>query len=319
MKGHLYFFPAHVNSFSEAAMSVSKESIYHARNVDLYTFLTRYHSSEIDHEGKKYIRLKEHHSIVIEQGHSHYVRYSEKDETGNPIDLLVRYLGYGFEEAVIALNTSLTEAPPRMVMASVPSCDRKIDCEDLIFPPIGEQPFRRVYSYLTLTRMIAPEAVNWLIRAGLLYQDKQYGNAVFINRERSYAEIRGTLSNVRYHRCIRSAGDVSYWYFKAGGRNSSVAFICEGAIDAISLYELQRRRWKMDVPAIYCSMGGVGNQRVIEAIEHVGFSKVILAVDNDSAGEKCRLMNRHLGCMIPEGKDWNETLKSWKSRNQRWL
>ena len=293
-------------------MSVSKEAIYRARNADLFAFLARYHSPDIIHEGK-YIRLKEHHSIVIEKGHSHYVRYSSKDEIGNPIDLLVSYLGYSFGEAVAALNCTLLESVSYTdIVPSAPQ-DLQISSHEIVFPRMGEQPFRRVYAYLTLTRMLSPKVVNWLIRMGLLYQDEQFGNAVFINAEHTYAEIRGTLSNVKFHRCIRTVGDASFWSFKTSNRPSSVAYICEGAIDAISLYELHRSRWHMNLPGTYCSIGGVGNQRLIEAIEREGYPHLILAVDNDSSGERCRQANRHLECLVPKEKDWNECLVNWKS------
>jgi len=294
-------------------MSVSKEAICRARNADLFAFLTSYHPSEIIHEGR-YIRLKEHHSIVIEKGHSHYVRYSSNDETGNPIDLLVSYLGYSFCEAVAALNLSLLEGVSYPDIVSGAPQDVKISSGEIVFPQMGEQPFRRVYAYLTSTRMLSPKVVNWLIRTGLLYQDEQFGNAVFINAEHTYAEIRGTLSNIKFHRCIRAVGDTSFWCFKTSNMPISIAYICEGAIDAISLYELHRSRWHMNLPATYCSIGGVGNRRLIEAIEQEGYSRLILAVDNDSSGERCRQANRHLECLVPKEKDWNECLVKWKSR-----
>lgn len=61
-------------------------------------------------------------------------------------------------------------------------------------PERGEND-HRVYSYLTKTRCISPEVVNEIIRAGILYQDKN-GNAIYLHNDKDNkpcgAEIHGT-------------------------------------------------------------------------------------------------------------------------------
>ena len=82
---------------------VSKEQIRIARRVNLYEFMVTDHPAMIKREGNA-IRLIEHDSIFIKRGDSGYVRYSDRHETGNSVDFLIRYIGYSLPDAVLALN-----------------------------------------------------------------------------------------------------------------------------------------------------------------------------------------------------------------------
>lgn len=286
---------------------VNKDQIQQARRADLYGFLLTHHDDCIVREGKC-IRLKDHHSIVVKPGYSGYIRFSDRDETGNPIDLLVKYLGYSFTMAVRALasnGNTIPETAFKQTDTIIATCIES-------FPEKVELPFKRVYAYLTQTRLLSEEAVRLLIDRGLVYQDKN-GNAVFINREGTYCELRGTLSQVKYHRSFRKESEPpGYWSFKAGTGRAEAVYICEGAIDAISLYELCRASGGSLHSSIFCSIGGVGNQRVIDWIAKKSKCEVVLAVDNDPAGAECRSSNPDLDTRVPHGKDWNEDLKALK-------
>ena len=61
--------------------------------------------------------------------------------------------------------------------------------------------------------------------------------------------------------------------------------------------------------AIYVSLGGDADQQTIDRLKRqpAGY-KIILAVDNDAAGEACRVRNNDLDYILPESKDWNEDL-----------
>ena len=64
-------------------------------------------------------------------------------------------------------------------------------------------------------------------------------------------------------------------------------------------------------PAVYVSIGGVANQRTIDRLKRK--HGVVLAVDNDQAGEECRKRNPDLPTLIPVRKDWNEDLQLSRS------
>ena len=208
-------------------------------------------------------------------------------------------------------------------------------------PPSPAPDNRRVYAFLTKHRMIPADVVLTLIRMNLLYQSETGSNAVFINPERSYYETRGTntYADARcrkrgsckkyicgdyqwctamnscpeykvdpFHGGSKEQG-AQFWYFKPGTCSSETVFICESAIDAISLYVLQRLTDPAaSLKSVFTSIGGAGKQQKINRIKH-HHSHAVIATDNDEAGDLCRSRNPELSTIKPIYKDWNEDLK----------
>ena len=94
---------------------------------------------------------------------------------------------------------------------------------------------------------------------------------------------------------------------------ANIIFCCEGAIDAISLYELHRYEGGGCSGNLYCSIGGVSNQQAIDKIASCAY-EVIMAVDNDAAGAACRSRNSQFSSIVPQGKDWNDDLRNIKEK-----
>ena len=67
-------------------------------------------------------------------------------------------------------------------------------------------------------------------------------------------------------------------------------------------------------PAYYISIAGVAKQPAIDRLKQSNLD-LILAVDNDAAGQKCRDRNSELGYILPTGKDWNEDLQALRNNN----
>lgn len=118
-----------------------------------------------------------------------------------------------------------------------------------------------------------------------------------------------------FHRVMFDpATPTAFWWYKANGLYSypDIAFVCEGAIDALSLYYLHKRG-VLPAPTngLYCSIGGVANQQRIDAIKAgmaAAHCPTVIAVDNDAAGELCRQRNPDCAAIIPKCKDWNDDL-----------
>ncbi len=91
-------------------------------------------------------------------------------------------------------------------------------------------------------------------------------------------------------------------------RHASKCYICEAAIDAISLYELHKIQRNHE-EAYYISIAGVAKQPAIDRLKKYKY-KLVLAVDNDDAGQNCRNRNSELEYIIPMHKDWNEDLQA---------
>ena len=279
-------------------MTEFNELTKQARKADLYSFLLDNHPQDIIKEGR-YLRLKIDKSVVVKEGHSGFTKYNEPASTGhgNGIDLLTNLLDYTPYDAIMALTgfgnstrvPHVSSQPSTVQHSSFPERDTQAQC---------------ARAYLSKTRGISWSTIHALIKAGLLYQDTPYHNAIFLNHEKDYCEIRGTCSFKEPFHGIRRLKRDAFWSFRIAKDDVEVAYICESAIDAISLYELH----KALRPSMYCSIGGVSNQSPIERIASNQSYQTVLAVDNDEAGTRCASYNAHLNRLTPVYKDWNEDL-----------
>ena len=267
-----------------------------ARRVDLGEFLIKHHPDQIKVTGNSVYLLK-YDSVYTKPGYCGYTRFST-GETGNAVDLLVRYLGYRIEDAVDILARDGTPVVTDYTL-------HRNDTE-LKLPVAAELPYSRVYAYLLKQRGIPAPMIRLLFREGLLYQEAGTGNAVFISRDRKFCELRGTNTYAAqpFHG-IRRARPDAFWSLRLTRQKVEEAFLCEGAIDAISLAVLHQQSG-YDKPAAYVSIGGVCNQQTINRIK--GKIHTILAMDNDVAGRACCDRNASLERLLPEAKDWNEEL-----------
>lgn len=315
---------------------VNTTAVRRARRVCLYDFLLSQHPGDVAREGDS-LRLRCDHSVSIKTGYAGYTDFSD-DSTGNAIECLQNYFDYSFTDAVAALclfdgmtqdeisapepRCRPQEAPgaaqtprPRETPQDAPGRPQEPpqDPPRVLIPPEPLQgQYRQLYAYLTQQRGIPPAMVQQLIDWGLLYQAQEHNNAIFIDPARTFAEYRGTNSFVPFHR-VDFSDPAAFWWFKAHGPESiaTVAYICEGAIDAISLYLLRLNSMPLTENGLYCSIGGVANQQRIDCIK-AGMAaagcKTVIAVDNDEAGEKCRQRNPDCPALIPRLKDWNADL-----------
>ena len=217
--------------------------------------------------------------------------YSGTGEHGNSIDFLTRYFNFSFADTVTTLCRIRAH-----------SFNATAGTKQFSLPQQAERPFGKVVKYLT-GRGIPENLVIYLIQEGLLYQDL-CGNAVFVDLDESYCEIRGTGVGNHFHGCRKKASD-RFWYFLTESKPEAV-YICEAAIDALSLMLIHQKEGKNE-PAAYVSIGGVANQRTIDRLKRK--HGVVLAVDNDQAGKEARKRNPDLPVLIPEGKDWSEDLQ----------
>ena len=272
-------------------MYVTKEQIRQARRVNLADYLLREYPADVKIVGSS-LCLKKNPSLYVKMSIPGYHDFAT-GEHGNSIDFLTRHLNCSFTDAVNALCRFNGFPKNKVTMTRAPFC----------LPERARLPFDRVVKYLS-GRGIPPETVMFLIRENLLYQDVPHGNAVFVSPDEDYCEIRGT-SNHSFHGCRKKRTD-RFWYLLTDPKPET-AYVCEAAIDAVSLMLIHKAHGKAK-PAVYVSIGGVTNQQAINRLKRTKPS-VVLAVDNDSAGHDCRQRNPDLPTLIPLGKDWNDDLR----------
>ncbi len=298
--------------------NVTKEQIQAARKVDLHRFLLSHHPNEVLREGES-IRLCCNHSVSIKEGYCGYTDFAT-GETGNAIDCLVNYFDYTLPDAVNALLADAgragtgTAAPTHDTGAGTGTqASGKEPGKPFMLPEISDSNIE-MSNYLSGIRGLSVYVVgDLMIDSKVIYQERTHNNVVFVNPERNFAEIRGTNPKKPFHQVMYDDDPGAFWWFKKDGLRSdaTVAYICESSIDAISLYCIHRI-YQNPANGLYCSIAGVANQKRIDRIK-AGMGAaglpVVLAVDNDDAGEQCRQRNPDCNHATPPSfKDWNEML-----------
>ena len=220
----------------------------------------------------------------------------------------MRYLGYNVSDAVIELckMSGADISPPMHSDDFVPTLD--LSGTGIALPAPADS-YKRLFAFLT-ARGIPTATIKELVEQGIIYQDRDHNNVVFVNAERDWAELRGTYTygTKAFHGIATGSRSDGFWWYRSCSA-ASTAYICEAAIDAISLCILHRRQQNIP-PAYYISIGGASKQRAIERIKRQPIlTSVILAVDNDDAGQRCRDRNADLPALVPQRKDWNNDLR----------
>lgn len=313
-----------------------------ARRVDLYDFLLALHPDAVQREGNS-LRLRGNHSVSLKRGYAGYKDFGT-GETGNAVDFLTHYLGYAFLDAVAALcqfagipldGSGRPQNAPgdeKGVQCGMTAYDQKkrlqeppeVPLRAFFLPEPVHGPSKQVFAYLTQIRGIPPALVQMLLDDGLLYQESCHANLVFVDPARRFAELRGSNRFKPFHQ-VRFRDPAAFWWFKPLGRSTAarIAYVCEGAIDAVSLYLLL-----LTDPAnhaehgLYCSIGGVANQPRIDAIVS-GMAATgrptVIAVDHDAAGAACRARNPACPSRIPVRKDWNDDLTDLERKHPGYM
>lgn len=277
-------------------MQVTEQQKKLARKANLFDFLRIHHAEavNIDSHGKT-LRLATNNSISIKQGYSGYLDFAT-NEHGNGIDLLCRYFDYDFQTAVLALCGATKDFS---FSSPLKHTEMKKKLESLQLP-LAATDYRRMMAYLTKSRRLPAQLVQSLIDKGLLYQAAETNNAVFVSAKKDFAELRGTLTAKPYHGIAKGSRYDGVWAFRLG-TDAESAYICESAIDALSLAAILKEN------AYYVSIAGAGKQAAIERIKKSRLT-VIIATDNDQAGDDCRNRNSDCKTIRPTAKDWNEDL-----------
>lgn len=293
-------------------MHYIKEDIEKAKHTNLHKYLMSKHFDKFTLEGGS-LRLKDNHSISIAPNYVGFYDFAT-GESGDGIQFLMEHLGYTFQEAVKELL-----AFDNVVPASIDPKKDKSEPEqprEITLPQKAVGSPTRVIAYL-LGRGISMSIIVSLLKQELLYQSEKTNNCVFINYEKDYFEQRGTITSeylkegAEPFRQVKRTLKSNFWYITYEGipfDEVEKILVCEAAIDAISLYQILTEQLHSKEKFACVSIGGVANQETIDRLVATG-KQIVLAVDNDKAGNICRKCNSGLPYILPTCKDWNEELK----------
>ena len=169
--------------------------------------------------------------------------------------------------------------------------------------------------FLIKHRGIARDVVAHFAKAGLLYEDAEYHNAVFVGTDTDgvphHAHKRSANSYGKAFRLNVEGSDPRYSFHYVGTDRSLYVF--EAPIDMLSYITLYPENWQRHSYVACC---GTSIQPVLQMLEQAPqLDTVLLCLDNDETGHQAsRRMREQLEMrysverLIPESKDWNDDL-----------
>lgn len=268
--------------------------------------------------GKNRVSTQEHDSLVIYTDKNDFFRYSTQ-AGGDIINFVMHFKDLDFKEALKDIQDFYHKYQPTVQETKSLSVKKNEDIIVSVELPEPAKDNKKVLNYLTQSRCLPAGLIQDFIDEGYLYQDS-HDNCVFVGKYEDM-NINGVRRAAKKSSNFKA--DVEGSYKQGGfyyGNDSKTLIVTEGVIDAMSLMAIRSDYKDYD----YLSVNGVGNTH--NALKfHMDkrngkeqYERVILALDNDDAGQDATLraikyMNsEYAGITVeytyPESKDWNAEL-----------
>ena len=284
-----------------------------AKNTDLAAFLKN-RGENVKRSGSEYEWVGHHITL---RGNQFYDQYAQRG--GAAVDFAQEQYGLSYPEAVQLLLGSSEAAAPVTEYRQ-----KEYDHQ----PGSGRQPFellpandnmRRVYAYLIKQRCIDRDVIYHFAHCGLIYEDAQYHNAVFVGADQDgqprHAHKKSTSINDSSYRGNQTGSEAAFSFHHIGTNDTVYTF--EAPIDMLSFISLYPKGWQEYSYATLCSVADRALFRLLEDNPHI--RKVILCLDNDDAGRQAtdriaaKLTEKgytDVSVILPRYKDFNEDLKA---------
>ena len=283
-----------------------------ARETDLPDLLESlgYHVQRIG----AYHTTKEMDSLRIKNRRTWY-RYSEKTG-GDAITFLQRFCNKSFQEAVEYLLDYHGRARDSPARPTRP-IQTKEERVPFVLPPANTDHCR-VFAYLR-KRGIAPQVIRAFLRAGLLYEDAQHHNCVFVGRDAAgtprFASCRGTYDRNGPGFKGDVAGSDKRIAFRLPSRpDLDWVLVFEAPIDLMSYLTLYRQVASSAIAL--CGLYEGALDTCLRDNPHIRRIALCLDVDGpgQAAAEQLQAKYEGMGYAVkiqrpPRGKDWNEYLQ----------
>lgn len=294
MSGYVYF---------------TDEQKQRANEVDLEDFLSR-QGEKLLRSGREK-RLASDHSITV-RGNRWYDHAAEKG--GCAIDFVQMFYHSTFPEAVTMLLGG------EQGQAYRPSETRPQEPPKPFALPEANADMRRVYAYLTRTRCLPRNIVSEFAKAGMIYEDAKYHNAVFVSYDAEgtarHAHKRGTYTKGEAFKGNVDGCDPRYSFHYIG--QDDTVYVFEAPIDMLSFIAMYQKDWRQHSYVALCGVAEHALLQLLKDAPHV--KKSGLCLDNDKAGIQAR--ERLKGILLERGyrdvfplfskyKDWNQDLQAF--------
>ena len=240
-----------------------------------------------------------------------WFRYSQ-NTGGDAITFLQQFCGKSFPEAVEYLLTFHGKARDAPIPQPKPISPK----QKFSLPPRNADD-RRVFAYLR-KRGIAAQVIRQFLNSGLLYEDAEHHNCVFVGKNSAgqvkYAGLRGTYDREgKGFRGDVTGSDKHVGFALPYDRSSDQVLVFEAPIDLMSYLTLHR-----NTPNALALCGLYDSALQAYLADHPQIKRIELCLDADEPGqkaaqqlqEKYQLQGYAVTVEKPRcGKDWNEYLQ----------
>lgn len=265
-------------------------------------------------EGKSY-HIEGYGGLYISDDGHKWNCFSQ-GEGGGSIQFYMYITGKNWRSSVIDLS-GYDERKDNVIQQDLPKNKAKYIKEEMLLPERAEK-YSRLYAYLTYTRKIDIDVVNYFVKEKMLYQEKKHGNVVFVGYDKEknpkYATMRGTNTYMTFKGDVEHS-DKTYGFFKEGLNKKVIIF--ESPIDLMSYMTLNKIIGNEDIKHHLLSLGGVADVALERYLnEHNEIDTIRFCLDNDERGHReiKIITDRYVGYKfeyeIYDAKDFNEYLKN---------
>lgn len=291
---------------------VSKDEIQNANDTHIIDYIQS-KGENLKKEGK-YHRLAEHDSLIINNNGKWFWNSRNVGNFG-AISFAREFYGLSFQDAVRDINGQ--------EITNEANYDNVEDDRPFEYPHQYEKDTQdNAIRYLQKERGISEGTITTLIQSGIIAED-QKNNVVFKWKDRETGDITGAerlgtepMEDGSYFKQIVTNSKYDGGFEFQVGKPNKIAFF-ESPIDALSYYEMYK-----PTNTRFKAMSGLKDRSLARGIkdlakelqqENKEIEKVIIAVDNDEAGDNFankwvnmfNISERH----TPHENDWNDDLK----------
>ena len=272
------------------------------------------HGETVKRAGREYVWDSPAGKVSI-HGSEWYSQYEQVG--GGAINFVRKFFGLSYPEAV----QSLLGSNVGTAIIREPRYQKREGKQPFALPE-RHTDMRRVYGYLLRERLIDREVINRFVRDGLIYEDAEYHNAVFVGKNTEgvpvHAQKRATTPKSNFKGNLESSTAEYSFHFNG---TSEYLFVFEAPIDMLAYISMHQQGWENHSYVALCSTADRAALQMLK--DHPNIKTVYLCLDNDSAGqtgcERVADAIHELGeytvwRVPPQNKDWDEDLKALNGR-----
>lgn len=292
---------------------ITKQQRYLAGRTDLVALL-RSRGETLKKLGSEW-EWKFHDERVTIRNNVWFDQYTQKG--GDAVDFFRYFYGESEEQAAaMLLNCAMADLEKLPARSPPQAALVKEQQEKVLKIPPAHGNMRRVFAYLCQTRGITPEVVSSFARKGLIFEEANHHNAVFVGRDEQgkirHLHARGTLTGSCFRQTL-PGNEKAYSFHWPGTSGKLYAF--EAPIDLLSYISLHPERWQNHTYVALCGVSAAPIHHLLETQPQL--EEVTLCLDNDEAGHNAarRIAGELLGewnvavsAEFPTLKDWNDEL-----------